>query len=154
MPRLERLQAALDHRQPDRTPDDVYREIRKRVEAFNRDGGFVFNAVHNIQGNTPVENVEALFRTLLESVHEHAPRNGTYRIPDAHLPRRRSRGLRFGYDKAAIAGAIGFPREHFRLAAAMKGRAASVRGRLAGEGPDLNLQPLGSDSRLGRGPCG
>lgn len=50
------------------TPDDVYREVRERVEVFNRDGGFVFNAVHNIQGNTPVENIEALFRALRDSV--------------------------------------------------------------------------------------
>lgn len=46
------------------TPEEVYREVRERVDVFNRDGGFVFNAVHNIQGNTPVENVEALFRAL------------------------------------------------------------------------------------------
>ncbi|MBL9137046.1 MAG: hypothetical protein JNK85_14335 [Verrucomicrobiales bacterium] len=50
------------------TPNDVYREVRERLEVFNRDGGFVFNAVHNIQGNTPVENIEALFRALRDSV--------------------------------------------------------------------------------------
>jgi len=46
------------------TPDQVYREARERIELFNRDGGFVFNAVHNVQGNTPVENVEAMFKAL------------------------------------------------------------------------------------------
>jgi hypothetical protein len=46
------------------TPDEVYRQVRERIDIFNRDGGFVFNTIHNIQGNTPVENVEALFRAV------------------------------------------------------------------------------------------
>jgi len=49
------------------TPDQVYAEVRQRIEIFNVDGGFVFNAVHNIQGNTPIENVEAMFRALRDS---------------------------------------------------------------------------------------
>ena len=49
------------------TPEEVYREVRERVRVFNQGGGYVFNAVHNIQGNTPVENIEALFRALRES---------------------------------------------------------------------------------------
>lgn len=49
------------------TPEQVYREVRERVDVFNQDGGFVFDAIHNIQGNTPIENVEALFKALRES---------------------------------------------------------------------------------------
>ena len=49
------------------TPEQVYREVRERIEIFNRDGGFVFNAIHNLQGNTPIENVEAMFRAISES---------------------------------------------------------------------------------------
>jgi len=49
------------------TPDQVYEEVRERVRLFNDGGGYVFNSVHNIQGNTPIENVEALFRALRES---------------------------------------------------------------------------------------
>ncbi len=49
------------------TSDEVYREVRERVDVFNEEGGFVFNAVHNIQATTPVENLEALFRALRES---------------------------------------------------------------------------------------
>jgi hypothetical protein len=48
------------------TPEQVYRETRERIEVFNRGGGFVFNSIHNIQGNTPPENVQALFRALSE----------------------------------------------------------------------------------------
>lgn len=49
------------------TPDQVYHEARERIDIFNKDGGFVFNAIHNIQGNTPIENVEAMFRAIRES---------------------------------------------------------------------------------------
>ncbi len=49
------------------TPAQVYGEVSERVRIFNKDGGFVFNAVHNVQGNTPIENVEALFKALRES---------------------------------------------------------------------------------------
>ena len=49
------------------TPDQVYTEVRQRIDIFNRDGGFVFDAIHNIQGNTPIENVEAMFRAIRDS---------------------------------------------------------------------------------------
>jgi len=49
------------------TPQDVYGEVRERVDLFNREGGFVFNAVHNIQANTPVDNVMALFNALRDA---------------------------------------------------------------------------------------
>jgi uroporphyrinogen-III decarboxylase len=49
------------------TPDEVYREVRERIDVFNEHGGFVFNTIHNIQGNTPVENVEALFQAVRAS---------------------------------------------------------------------------------------
>jgi len=48
-------------------PDDVYREVRERIAIFNVDGGFVFDAIHNIQGNTPIANVEAMFRAIHDS---------------------------------------------------------------------------------------
>jgi hypothetical protein len=49
------------------TPDQVYREVRERIDIFNDNGGFVFDAIHNVQGNTPIENVAALFRALGDS---------------------------------------------------------------------------------------
>jgi hypothetical protein len=48
------------------TPQQVYDEVRDRIRIFNNGGGFVFNTVHNIQANVPVENVEAMFRALRE----------------------------------------------------------------------------------------
>jgi hypothetical protein len=46
------------------TPEQVYQEARERIGIFNEGGGYVFDAIHNIQGNTPIENVEALFRAV------------------------------------------------------------------------------------------
>ena len=49
------------------TPDDVRAEVRDRVEALGPDGGYLFCTAHNIQADTPMANVEALFdayRTL------------------------------------------------------------------------------------------
>jgi hypothetical protein len=49
------------------TPDEVYGEVRERIEIFNEDGGFVFNTIHNIQGNTPLANVQAMLRAIRDS---------------------------------------------------------------------------------------
>ena len=46
------------------TPQEVREEVRSRVATFSRDGGFVFNAIHNIQAGTPVENLMALAEVL------------------------------------------------------------------------------------------
>lgn len=48
------------------TPEDVRREVRERIRAFGPGGGFVFNAVHNIQALVPVENVLAMYETVHE----------------------------------------------------------------------------------------
>jgi len=41
-------------------PEDVRKEVLECLEIFARDGGYVFNPVHNIQVNVPVENVVAM----------------------------------------------------------------------------------------------
>lgn len=46
------------------TPDEVRRQVLEQCEIFGRDGGFVFNTVHNIQANVPVENVVAMLDAL------------------------------------------------------------------------------------------
>jgi len=48
-------------------PEDVYREVSERIRIFNRDGGFIFNAIHNIQAGTPVENVLAMLKAIEDS---------------------------------------------------------------------------------------
>jgi hypothetical protein len=48
------------------TPEKVRQEVLERCEIFARDGGFIFNAVHNIQGNTPIKNVISMFDAIKE----------------------------------------------------------------------------------------
>jgi hypothetical protein len=48
------------------TPQQVRAEVLGRCEIFGRDGGFVFNSVHNIQANVPIENVVAVFEAIRE----------------------------------------------------------------------------------------
>jgi hypothetical protein len=54
------------HTLPFGTPDDVRREVRERIQAFGPGGGFVFNPIHNVQPQTPVENLLAMFEALRE----------------------------------------------------------------------------------------
>lgn len=51
------------------TPDDVKKQVRELCSVFSREGGFVFNTVHNIQANVPVENVAAMIDTLMFENH-------------------------------------------------------------------------------------
>ena len=46
------------------TPDEVREQVLRRCEAFYRDGGFVFNTVHNIQARTPVDNIIAMVQSV------------------------------------------------------------------------------------------
>jgi hypothetical protein len=43
---------------------DVRDQVKRNCEIFGKGGGFVFNTVHNIQGNVPVGNIAALFETV------------------------------------------------------------------------------------------
>ncbi len=49
---------------PFEKPDQVRRQVAERVRIFGQTNGYVFNTIHNIQCNTPVENVLAMFRAL------------------------------------------------------------------------------------------
>ena len=46
------------------TPDEVRQQVAERVRMFSRKNGFVFSTIHNIQCNTPTENLLAMFETL------------------------------------------------------------------------------------------
>ena len=48
------------------TPQDVREQVLRTCEIFNKDGGFVFNTVHNIQANVPVENIVAMLEAIQE----------------------------------------------------------------------------------------
>ncbi len=46
------------------TPQEVKEEVAHNVKTFKKDGGFVFNNVHNIQSNIPIKNLMTMFDTL------------------------------------------------------------------------------------------
>jgi len=48
------------------TSEEVRAEVKRRIEDFKPGGGFVFNTVHNIQGNVPAENLMAMWEALRE----------------------------------------------------------------------------------------
>jgi hypothetical protein len=49
---------------PTGTPAEVREHVLRQCEIFGKNGGFVFNSVHNIQANAPIENVVAMIDTL------------------------------------------------------------------------------------------
>lgn len=49
------------------TPDEVRHQVRERITIFGTGGGFIFNPIHNVQAQVPVENLLAMY----EAVREH-----------------------------------------------------------------------------------
>jgi len=48
------------------SPQEVREQVLRRCEIFSPGGGFIFNAIHNVQAGTPVENIVA----MIDAVHE------------------------------------------------------------------------------------
>ena len=46
------------------TPQEVEKQVLDNCEIFSKNGGFVFNTVHNIQANVPIENILAMFNAF------------------------------------------------------------------------------------------
>ncbi len=49
------------HVLPGGTPQEVRKEARRRIQQLGGEGGYVLNAVHNIQPDVPPENIVALY---------------------------------------------------------------------------------------------
>ena len=49
------------HVLPCGTPSEVEENVRRNLEVFMPRGGYVFNGIHNIQGEVPPENIVAMF---------------------------------------------------------------------------------------------
>jgi uroporphyrinogen-III decarboxylase len=47
-------------------PEEVREEVLQRCEIFSKDGGFIFDAIHNVQAKTPVENIVAMIDAVKE----------------------------------------------------------------------------------------
>ena len=52
------------HTLPFGSVDEVREEVRNRIRIFAPGGGFIFNTIHNVQPQTPVENVLAIYETV------------------------------------------------------------------------------------------
>ena len=48
------------------SPQEVRAHVASRLEIFSRDGGFVFNPVHNILPDVPPENIVAMFDAVAD----------------------------------------------------------------------------------------
>lgn len=48
------------------TPQEVRSQVLERCEIFSGQGGYVFNAIHNVQARTPVANIAAMIAAVKE----------------------------------------------------------------------------------------
>ncbi|MFW6257411.1 MAG: uroporphyrinogen decarboxylase family protein [Prolixibacteraceae bacterium] len=51
---------------PNYSPEKIREEVLRLCAVFSKDGGYVFNTVHNIQANVPTENLVALIDAVKE----------------------------------------------------------------------------------------
>jgi len=47
-------------------PEEVREQVMRQCDIMSRDGGFVFNTVHNVQANVPVPNIVAMLQGIRE----------------------------------------------------------------------------------------
>ena len=52
------------------TPDEVYAQARERISILNRNGGFVFTPVHNVQQGVPAANLLAMFSAIKDAIKD------------------------------------------------------------------------------------
>jgi hypothetical protein len=48
------------------SPEEVRKEVLEICDIFSKDGGFVFNTIHNIQAKTPIANLVAMIEAVRE----------------------------------------------------------------------------------------
>jgi uroporphyrinogen decarboxylase len=51
---------------PSGTPEQVYRHAVDTLNVFGREGGYIFAPCNNLQADTPVENIDAVYRAAQE----------------------------------------------------------------------------------------
>jgi len=51
---------------PNGTASEIREHVLKQCEILSKNGGFVFNSVHNIQANVPIPNLIAMFQAINE----------------------------------------------------------------------------------------
>ena len=48
------------------TPEEVRKQVLERLEMLSPGGGYVFNTIHNIVADVPVENLLAMYKAVHE----------------------------------------------------------------------------------------
>jgi hypothetical protein len=48
------------------TPQEIQAQVAERMRIFGKDGGFVWNSIHNIQASTPQENLVAMYQAVAQ----------------------------------------------------------------------------------------
>jgi len=66
MTSMQRVLAAMNHRRPDRTPENVCNEVRTRIRTVGYDGGLILAPAHVLKPEVPWENIVALFEAANE----------------------------------------------------------------------------------------
>ena len=112
----------------DGTPAQVRDEVRRRIDDFGPNGGFVAAAVHNIQANVPPQNIMAMW----EAIREY----GEYSEDSA--PGRRPAGYWEGYPEAPAVEVIADSSPDARIA----GRALTPEEAAALIQKSQNLPPV------------
>ena len=49
---------------PSGTPEEIAAQVAQRLDILSKGGGYVFNTIHNVVGDTPTENVWATFKAV------------------------------------------------------------------------------------------
>ena len=49
------------HVLPESSPDQVRAEVRRLIDSFGKDGGYIFSSSHNITNDIPIENIIAMY---------------------------------------------------------------------------------------------
>jgi hypothetical protein len=50
-------------------PEDVRRQVKEHMGIFGRQGGYIFNPIHNVQASVPAENLTALYQAISDFRH-------------------------------------------------------------------------------------
>ncbi len=56
----------IQHTLPHGTPQEVQAEVRERCQVLGRGGGYICASAHNIQADTPLENIMTMYTTRRE----------------------------------------------------------------------------------------
>jgi len=54
------------HTLPFSDPDKIKEEVKRNIEIFKPNGGYIFNNIHNIQGDIPPQNIVAMYDAAWE----------------------------------------------------------------------------------------